>query len=136
MPTPLARLRPWLKRTRSTGRRGERAAARFLKTQGYRICGRNLRNRFGEIDLLAQTPDQKTMVIVEVKAGRRNAAFAPEVHVTRDKQHRLVALAAQCARRYRLTRCPWRFDVVAVEFPTNSGKPTIRHHRNAFESPY
>jgi putative endonuclease len=114
------------------GARGERLAARHLRRAGYRILARNLRNRFGEVDLLALDPDGRTIVIVEVKAGS-DGAVEPEVHLTRDKQRRLVALAAQVARRYRLTDRPFRFDLVAVDIP-HDGKPVIRHHVAAFES--
>lgn len=51
------------------GRQGEEAAARHLRRAGYRILGRNLRNRFGEVDLLAEAPDQRTIVVVEVKSS-------------------------------------------------------------------
>ena len=51
------------------GRRGERIAAARLRREGYRILARNVRNRFGEIDLVAEAPDRRTVVVVEVKAG-------------------------------------------------------------------
>jgi putative endonuclease len=114
------------------GRCGEAVAARFLKHQRYRILARNLRNRFGELDLVAEAPDRKTIVIVEVKSGG-HAVHAPEIRVDRDKQRRLIALAAQLARAYRLQHRPFRFDVIAVDQP-DSKQPVIRHHVGAFQS--
>lgn len=35
------------------GREGERRAVSFLKKKGYKILGKNLKNRFAEIDVLA-----------------------------------------------------------------------------------
>lgn len=134
----VTRLTGLVRRGRSLGQRGERAAARYLKVRHYRILARNVRNRFGEVDLLAQADDGKTVVVVEVKAGRQGSVHRPEVHVTADKQRRLTALAAQLARRYNLTHRPWRFDVIAVEFAPEGRKanPVIRHHRAAFQSKY
>lgn len=118
---------------RRRGRHGERLAARHLKKNGYRILARNVRNRCGELDLIALAPDQRTVVAVEVKAGAANPTYPPELHVTPAKQRKIVALTAQLARRYRLTQSAFRFDVIAVEFP-DVGDPVIRHHVSAFEA--
>ena len=121
-------------RSQSVAARGERAAKRYLSKKGYRILARNLRNRFGEIDLLVEAPDRRTIVIVEVKAAaHRIETLPPEAHVTAAKQRKLTALAVQIARRYRLTDRPLRFDVIAVDFDTPNN-PTLRHHQGAFES--
>lgn len=114
------------------GPRGERAAARHLKARGYRILARNLRHQLGEIDLLAEAPDQRTLVIVEVKSGS-GAAAVPEWHVNPAKQRKLTSLAAAVTRRRALHARPIRFDVVAVTFEPGR-KPAIRHHVAAFES--
>jgi Holliday junction resolvase-like predicted endonuclease len=97
-----------------------------------------LRNRFGAVDLIAQAPDEKTIVIVEVKAGQGEAgetggSFAPELHVNTAKQRKLIALGAQIARDHKLQHRPLRFDVIGVDLPNNQ-TPTMRHHIAAFES--
>lgn len=117
------------------GQRGERLAARHLRRQGYRILGRNLRNRFGEIDVLAEAPDRRTIVVVEVKSGAALSEDSPrpEVHVNAAKQRKLVALACQIARQGKLTERPIRFDVVAVQWMPD-GQVEIRHHPGAFEA--
>lgn len=127
----LRMLRLW-RRPPTLGRRGERVAADHLKRGGYRVLATNARNRAGELDLVARDPDGRTLVIVEVKSGVAGP-IAPEVHVNRDKRRRLVALAAQFARRHRQTDCPIRFDVVAVVFD-DPAPPVVRHHRAAFAS--
>ena len=118
---------------RQRGQRGERLAAKHLKKQGYRLLARNVRNTQGELDLIALAPDDRTIVSVEVKAGAANPNYPSELHVTPAKQRRIVALTAQLARRHQLTQRPFRFDVIAVEFPA-AGKPVIRHHVGAFAS--
>jgi putative endonuclease len=125
-------LRLKLQRRSNTGARGERAAADLLKQKHYRVMARNLRNRFGEVDIVALTPDGKTVVIVEVKAAE-NPDTLPELRVNKQKQHRLTALAAQVVRRYKLQDRPIRFDVIAVNLPPDR-KPVIRHYEAAFES--
>ena len=35
------------------GKAGERAAAKFLKRQGYRILHRNVKSTYGELDIVA-----------------------------------------------------------------------------------
>lgn len=116
--------------SRPFARRGEDAAAAHLRRQGYRILGRNLRSRIGEVDLLAEAPDGRTIVVVEVKAGH-GGPLPPEIRVGPVKQRRLTALAAHLARRHRLTQRPIRFDVIGVDLPAE-GPPRIRHHINAF----
>ncbi len=127
---------PWLVRNRPEhlrhGRRGERVAARFLRRGGYRLLARNTRSRLGEIDLVAQAPDGRTIVFIEVKAGRGQQP-RPEVRVNRDKQRKLTALAANWLRTHRLTERPVRFDIIGIDLPDH-GRPEIRHHPHAFES--
>ncbi len=122
------------------GQRGERLAEKYLKKKGYKRLARNWRNRFGEIDLLMRAPrqagdKQRAVVVVEVKSGIRSDKYRPEDHVNRAKQARLVALAAQVMRRYRLQHERFRFDVVAVVFDgADDDDPEIRHHVGAFGS--
>ncbi len=122
-----------LQRRSTTGARGERVAAKMLKNKGYRLMARNLRNRFGEIDIVALAPDNQTVVIVEVKAAQ-SADALPELRVNHHKQRRLTTLAAQIVRRYKLQDHPIRFDVVAVNLPTDADDPVIRHYIAAFDS--
>jgi putative endonuclease len=52
----LQRLREWLARRirpRPLGQRGEDAAARYLKQQGFRILARGHDSRLGELDIIA-----------------------------------------------------------------------------------
>ncbi|MBC24118.1 MAG: hypothetical protein CMJ32_09425 [Phycisphaerae bacterium] len=51
----------------AAGRRGESIACLYLQLRGYRILGRNIRLRTGEIDILAMDRSDSCLVIVEVK---------------------------------------------------------------------
>lgn len=133
--TWLARWRAWIS-PRATGPAGERAAVKHLKKQGYRILAKNLRNRFGEVDVLALAPDGCTVVIVEVKSRAVRGAGdgpRPEVRVNHTKQRKLSMLAGQLVRRYRMADRAVRFDVIGIDLH-EGGEAEVRHHEGAFES--
>jgi putative endonuclease len=112
----------------------ERRVASHLKRRGYRVLAQNVRNRFGEIDIVAEAPDGRTIAIVEVKASESALDDPPpELRVNAFKQRKLVALACQLARRYDLTDRPIRFDVAGVLLEPGQ-EPVIRYHEAAFES--
>ncbi len=126
------------RRAPSLGRRGERAAAAYLRTQGYRVTGRNIRLAMGEIDLLAETPDRRTLVVVEVKsriASDGDPARLPERAITAAKRRKLVSLARAIKRMRGNEGRPLRIDVVAVEFNAGAGGASeIRHYPNAIDA--
>jgi len=123
------------RQAQSLGRRGEAAAAEFLRKLGYRELGRNVTLKGGEIDLIFEAPDRKTIVIVEVKssAWAGKTAAPPEVHVNRAKERKLAQLASLAVRRFGWGDRPVRFDVVGVVI-AGGQPPIIRHHPAAFES--
>jgi len=110
------------------GRRGERAAEKYLKRNGYRIVARNFRAAGAEIDLVAM--DGETLVFVEVKTRRSRISGAPEEAVDERKQLRMRRAAEAFATRYRAGEKELRFDIVAVNA---AGKRLgIELLRNAF----
>ena len=114
------------------GDRGERAAAKFLKRQGFRIVQRNYSTPLGEIDIVAL--DGKTIVFVEVKTRSSLVAGRPEEAVTLDKQRKLTNMALAYLKKHKLLEHSARFDVVAIVWPDDARQPAeIRHLRNAFE---
>ncbi|MCA9124013.1 MAG: YraN family protein [Planctomycetaceae bacterium] len=114
------------------GLRGERAAARFLKRQGYIIVAQGERDRIGEIDLVAV--DGKTVVFIEVKTRTSHDRGHPAEAVDAEKQRRLTRVALSYLRRHDLLEYNARFDVVAITWPTDQQRPTIEHFKNAFEA--
>ncbi|WP_062072887.1 YraN family protein [Demequina sediminicola] len=112
--------------TQQVGRYGESVAAQWMQDHGWRVLERNWRCRFGEIDVIAVDGD--TLVIAEVKTRRTRSAGLPQEAVTRDKLHRLRALAAQWLhqdpRRWRSVRV----DVFAVSV-ARAGAAKVEHLR-------
>jgi putative endonuclease len=114
-----------------SGRWGERVARTRLRRTGYRVLGRNVRSSLGEVDLVCEAPDRRTLVIIEVKARRsqRDRSYRPEDALTSTKRSRLAKLAEIETRRRRWAG-PVRIDVVAVE-RDEQGRVDVRHHENA-----
>lgn len=105
------------------------------------MLARNVHLKGGEIDLIVEAPDGRTIVIVEVKAAQvsgdgesaEGSRIYPEAHVNAAKRRKLVHLASQAVKRYGWRDRPVRFDVVGVDLPAR-GKPVVRHHVGAFKS--
>ena len=119
----------WLNRL--LGNRGERLAAKFLKHHGMKILARQVRNRYGEIDLIAL--DGETVVFVEVKSRSTHRAGHPAEAVTTGKQRQLTKTALAWLKHHRFMDRRCRFDVVAVTLRTKDD-PVIEHYVNAFEA--
>lgn len=134
MRLPATMLRWWKKvrRPKSLGFLGERAAESFLKRKGHKIVARGLRLRGGELDLVAV--DGRVVVFVEVKTRRNSELGSPTEAVDIRKQSRMTRAAQVFIKRHSLESYSCRFDVVAVTWPAQFGKPQIEHIANAFEA--
>lgn len=116
----------------SLGCRGEAAAAKYLRRQGYRIVARGQRSTLGELDLIAV--DDRTVVFVEVKTRQSREGGHPAEAVDRDKQRRITRAALGYLKAHRLLEHRARFDVVTVIWPPGARRPAIEHFRHAFEA--
>lgn len=119
----------------TTGRRAEQLVASRLEAAGWRILARNARSRQGELDIVAL--DGRTLVFVEVKAGRADAAFGPErpvlsVGPRKQLQVRRLAAAFMAARRDLPRYDGIRFDAVGVTFDRSGDVVDLEHLEGAF----
>lgn len=112
---------------RRIGTEWEIAAAKYLEGRGYRIIKRNYRNRYGEIDIIAEIGN--ILVFVEVKYRSAKSYGDPLEAVDIRKQRKIckAALYYYSGYGHGFNR-PCRFDVIAVY-----GDGTMRHVENAFE---
>ena len=101
------------------GNRGEAAVASELEKQGYAILERQYRCRWGEIDLIAQSPEG-VLCFVEVKTRDESALSAPREAVTPAKQRKLRNAASWYLARTEQDERLCRFDVAEV-FPASAG---------------
>ncbi len=95
------------------GAAGEQAAAKWYRTNGYRIITRNWRNERGEIDLICRR--DHTVVFVEVKtrtSGRYGTGFAAVDWRKQTQVRRLAHAWLSASDRYF---DEVRFDVVDVD---------------------
>ncbi len=117
------------------GRRAEDLVAARLAGAGWRILERNARTRLGEIDIVAI--DGRTLVFVEVKAGRRGSDLGPErpalaVGPRKRLRIRRVATAWMATRPTPPAYAEIRFDVVGVSFDRAGMNLAVEHIRSAF----
>ncbi|MBI3322391.1 MAG: YraN family protein [Candidatus Omnitrophica bacterium] len=122
------------------GRRCEEIAAGCLRRQGYRIIERNVRMRFGELDVVAR--DGSVLCFVEVRARSSTRFGMPEESVTPLKRRRLVRLAQGYLQRpsarlragLRGPSGPVRFDVLSLLLGPDGTPVQIRLIKNAFDA--
>jgi len=113
------------------GARGEKLAARFLRSHGYKILYRNFKDRSGsEIDIVCR--DGNTLVFVEVKTRGGEEFGRPIEAVDRQKQLRVSKGGLAWLRLLDNPDIVFRFDVVEVLLP-EEGDPRCELIQNAFE---
>ncbi len=117
------------------GRAAEDLVATRLAAAAWEILERNARTRYGELDLVAL--DDRTLVFVEVKAGREGSLYGPErpvLAVDRRKQQRIRRLAVAWMAEHRvLPRYDEiRFDAVGVSFDRAGRAVEVEHIEAAF----
>jgi len=113
------------------GRAAEEAAAKLLERSGLRIVARNVKLRYGEIDLVCR--DREVWVFVEVKCRQERWVDGPAAAVSWWKRRRLIRLAQGYLKWMRIAEAHCRFDVVAVT-PRGDGRFEIRHIPAAFDA--
>lgn len=114
------------------GKKGESAAVRYLKKQGYKIIEQNYRSKAGEIDIIAR--ERKTLVFVEVKTRRSTSYGSPKWGVTPKKQKAISMAALYYLKVTNQTHADARFDVVSIM--AQEGHQQIELVRNAFDLAY
>lgn len=97
------------------GRQYEDAACIYLEEQGLRCIARNVRYRFGELDLVMRDADSLVFVEVRARQSAGAARFGGALaSIDAHKQERLRLAAQRFLLRYRpVPRC--RFDVVTFD---------------------
>ncbi len=114
------------KNNREQGDAAEEQARRYLEAQGLHTEARNVRSRFGEIDLIMRQGD--TLLFVEVRYRRSNHFGGAAASVDAKKQRKLIATAQHYLQQHPHDG-PCRFDVVAI----GSGEDGVEWLQNAFE---
>jgi len=108
--------------TTKIGNRGEDIACDYLKERKYKILERNFLRKWGELDIIALSPD-KTLVFVEVKTMKENPSLRPEDNLTRAKLIKLKRTASLYAgenEKLIIDKKGWRIDLIAILLSSDS----------------
>ncbi len=114
------------------GRIGEEMVADFLKFRGYVIFARNHHEKYGELDIVAESPD--IMLFVEVKTRKADSIMDPASAVDRDKERKLINTARafiKKAHHYGAIR----FDIAEVTYTVDDKGDyhfSLNYIKNAF----
>ncbi len=105
---------------------GEEIASKYLKNRGYRVLDRNMRFKFGEIDILCEKDGY--LVFVEVKySSVKN--IPPEDNFTQAKKNRFLKTCNFIFRSMRenfsLYPKGWRADLVAIDASNDGSGGTL-----------
>ena len=119
-----------MSRKKASGDQGEACAARYLEAQGYAILERQWRCRFGELDIVARSPEG-VLCFVEVKRRGPGSIALPREFVDSRKQERLRRTAKLYLSTHD-TDTLARFDVAEV-YAENSGVLRVEYLESAFE---
>lgn len=97
---------------RVLGLAGEHLAERELGRHGLRVVARNVRTRYGEIDLICR--DARGYAFIEVKTRRAGSFVAAAEAVDARKAARLAALAQAWLAHRGERDAVWRIIIAAL----------------------
>ncbi len=106
-----------------TGRLGESLAEQYFRGKGWTILGRNVRVKFGELDLVAL--DEGELVIVEVRTRSIGKVLPAEETVGPRKLKVLVRSGRIYVEKCRWAG-PWRIDLLGINLDPG-GSPELVH---------
>lgn len=109
------------------GRKGERAAVRFLKKQNYKILARNWNFGRYELDIVAQKAG--CIVFVEVRGRAENSfqnGYYSVDHKKKAALRKAVTAFLKCHRNTNRNTNIYRFDIISIDW--NNNKITALNH--------
>lgn len=116
--------------TISKGAVGEDYTVKYLKKHMFRITERNMRNKYSEIDIIAE--DKQYIIFVEVKTRTGEGDLRPIYAVDKRKQQKILKAAHYYLTQHQSNKQP-RFDVAEVFLDEKSHKPyKINYIENAY----
>jgi putative endonuclease len=107
------------------GVKGENEASHYLEKCGYEVVSRNVRYKYGEIDIVARERRRATYKyhFVEVKTVAREKAgttYHPLQNISREKMNRLKR-AVQAYLMGHPEVVDWQFDALCVYLTPSGG---------------
>ncbi len=120
------------KKSGELGNLGEEMVADYLRKEGYVVIKRNWRDRYGEIDVIAESDTH--IIFVEVKTRKENALVGGIAAVNRSKALRIKLAATSFLNRLKRPLTP-RFDVAEIIVYTRTDGSTgyrLNYIKSAF----
>ncbi|TSC59764.1 MAG: putative endonuclease [Parcubacteria group bacterium LiPW_15] len=118
---------------KSLGQRGEDLAAKYLVGLGHKILGRNIREKFGEIDVLA-SDGGGVIHFVEVKtisAGYADwSGMEPEDNLSRAKLQKMKKMADWYMGSHPELAGDCQLDLLAIKIEEKDGESSARFYPN------
>lgn len=114
------------------GKYGESIANSYLRDLGFSILEENFRNRFGEIDIIANK--NNLLIFVEVKTRFSKNYGTPSESVTKSKQQNIIKLSKYFLLKKRSLNYYIRYDVIEILLNSKDENYKITHIENAFYS--
>lgn len=117
-----------------TGSFGEDIAVHYLSNRGFPILSRNVRMKFGEIDIVAKSSNG-TLIFIEVKTLTRASMLSPEDNLTRAKFKKLSRACSAYANAHPElinNTLGWRIDLIAITLDPPSNLINYKYGKNNF----
>ena len=112
------------------GKWGEDEAALYLEDEGYVIIDRDWKIGKRDLDILALSPDGKTLAVVEVKTRSGDEYQQPEEAVDGRKMRNLAIAANAYVKEHQVDK-ELRFDIISVVGVGRQVK-CLEHLKDAF----
>ncbi|MCX6734187.1 MAG: YraN family protein [Candidatus Peregrinibacteria bacterium] len=98
--------------TKDIGDKGENLACRLLEERGYLIIDRNVRGRYGEVDIVAKKDNIYHFVEVRL---RTNVTFGTPVETVNAKKRLRLKKTIEY---YCMTKgvMRWQIDIIAIQY--------------------
>ena len=109
---------------------GEDEAALYLEGEGYVIIDRDWKIGKRDLDILALSPDGKTLVVAEVKTRSGDDYQRPEEAVDGRKMRNLAIAANAYVKEHQVEK-ELRFDIISVVGVGHQVK-CLEHLKDAF----
>ena len=113
---------------RKLGNKGEDMACDFLIKNGFRIIGRNISNKLGEIDIVAR--NNRILHFIEVKTGSASDKINPSENLNYHKIRKFLrAVEIYISNNKISEQQRWQMDAIVVVFDGGLS-PKITHLQN------
>jgi len=108
------------------GKYGEMLAVQYLERKGYRILETNVHSRFGEIDIIAVSPEQ-VLVFLEIKTRTNSAHESPERAIDVRKLQKMWKTMKIYLSTHDVLYAGYRIDSIALSLNREEKRCFMRH---------